>query len=325
MLVSKNEGDMFINSLTNLDEEKIVDKLKSYPALKGIISSGLVLSGILGYSFPIFAPIFGVSTAITELIVDDKDEQKFINMRLTNLLITDFFDGRIGENVKTKIAEVKSNDNKINKDPHNCTVDDHLKKLTTIIDNHNYKTFKNYDEIKFYCYVFKTIITWQCNTKELTQEGETVEIIQPVPPVQGGPPLEPKYVNPNTEITTTNILQGPTQNIDVQLEEDVKQYFEQLDPSSKEVQLTDPVILENIEKLRNFVQQRFNLSNPCTAKITSKNDQLKPLKQFVYDNDFVKIKNMLCSVNASGGKKSRKNKKRKTQKRLRKGKTIRRR
>jgi hypothetical protein len=194
MIVSKNEADMFVNSLTKLPETTITSRLLDYPKLKSFIVNALLFSTLLGYGTA-FSGIFALTSAITESLLTDADEKNFQDMRYTNHLISRFFTSdntTIDEDdpalimkngLKVDITRLKSNIDpdlikkvgqlnitKINKFPNLCEDEYHLDDIRETIQEHETRVFNNYDSIKFYCYVFKTIISWQCNTREV---GET--------------------------------------------------------------------------------------------------------------------------------------------------------
>jgi hypothetical protein len=196
MIVSKNEADMFVNSLTKLPEETVMRRLLNYPKLKSFIVNTLLFSTLLGYGTA-FSGIFALTSVITEALVTDADDENFQNMRFTNHLINRFFTSdntTINEDdpalitkngLKVDITKLKSNIDpelitkigqlnitKINKFPNSCDEEFHLDDITETIQEHEKIVFEKYDSIKFYCYVFETIISWQCNTREVGEVGE---------------------------------------------------------------------------------------------------------------------------------------------------------
>lgn len=302
MMVSKNEGDVFINSLANLDEKTILSRLTNYPALKAIATLEVALTGILGAA-PILLPIFGFSTAITEYLLTDEVEDKISNMAITKNSIDNFFTtANVSEAIKTRIIDVKKNDNKYDKNPDECSVDYNLKSITNMIDGHKKISFEYYDSIKFYCYIFETIITWQCNTTELTQEG-----------------------NIKKTSTTNNVSQDTPLPIDTEWEK-VKEDLQNV--TNGQYNSLDPPVQQAINNMRTYIAKNFNLSvSACNFPVKDKKT-INSIRDFANENDKDVVKNSLCgkntttidnttrdNTNTGGKRKSRKLRKRKTQRR----------
>jgi hypothetical protein len=331
MLVSSNEVDIYIKSLTELDEPDILKTLTKYPIFKGIINASLLFSATIGFTNPVLTPIFAISTSIAEAIVTDKDEHNFLELKETENIINNFYVvNNIPADLKEKISKDGLDKNKYEYDPDKCDTDKHIKKVSELIDSHTKITFYNYDVIKFYCYIFKTIINWQCNTKEIQddvippqaqgQEPPNAPIEMPSSTSNNQQPLAAQ----NSVITTQNIIQDETlkENTAININQDLKNYFVNFKQNGA---IKDDVVLqENINKLRGFIKDKYNLLSLCDGKIASFEPQLKGIITAITNNDYPTIKNALCGK-TTGGKTKRSRKGKTQNKRSRKGKTKKRR
>ena len=102
---------------------------------------------------------------------------------------------------------------------------------------------------------------------------------------------EPPVVIPDVNIPPESFKM--IANLDKE-ENEIKEYLEKINISSKDINLSDPKVKNYINRMRGFIKQKLNLTENCDSAIKNKQTQLQPLKVAFNAGNYDSIKDSLC-------------------------------